>query len=157
MTTIAWDGRLIAADGQRTYGDQIAGLTHQKLVVKGHKVFAFTGVAPLMSAMIDWQMAGADPANLPIGWDKDERGWSLILVDAAGVGKYSSVCPYLERFDPPFAFGAGEDYALGAMHAGADARQAIEIVSRITIHTGGFIQSIDVDQLFGRGFEAAAE
>jgi hypothetical protein len=42
------------------------------------------------------------------------------------------------------AWGAGRNLALGAMAAGADACQAIEIATRFDIHTGQGVNSIDV-------------
>jgi ATP-dependent protease HslVU (ClpYQ) peptidase subunit len=143
MTTIAWDGRYLAADGQRTFGDRIAGTDFRKIVVKGVFIYAFTGMTPMMDVMIAWHQEGADPEKLPLGWDKDEGGWTLVVVDGNGLGKYSDGCPYLERLPAPWAFGAGQEYAIGAMRAGADARRAIEIVSEICYHTGGTIQVVD--------------
>lgn len=40
----------------------------------------------------------------------------------------------------PMAWGSGEEYALGAMEAGADALEAIEIAKRYDIQTGGNVE-----------------
>jgi ATP-dependent protease HslVU (ClpYQ) peptidase subunit len=42
---------------------------------------------------------------------------------------------------PPFAIGTGRTAALGAMKAGATARQAVEIAAQIDVYTGGKITS----------------
>lgn len=46
MTTIAWDGKIIAADGQRTYRSERAGMSHKKLFVRPNAVYAYTGLTP---------------------------------------------------------------------------------------------------------------
>lgn len=148
MTTIAFDGRTIAADGMRTWGSEIRGLSFQKLRTRGGCIFGFTGLAPLFDMMIDWHLAGAHVAQLP--QLHGDNIWTLIIIDREGLGKYTNTCPYVERFEPPIAFGAGDDYAMGAMLAGADARRAIEIVSGLCNHTGGKIQVIDVPAFFGK-------
>lgn len=151
MTTIAFDGRTIAADGMRTWGGEIRGLAHQKLLVRGKCIYAFTGLTPMFEPMVAWHVGGATleaMPRLPAGPD-EKGGWTLIVIDQKGLGKYTDSCPYPERFDPPIAFGAGGDYAIGAMLAGADAKRAVEIVSNLCNHTGGTIQAIDVEAFFG--------
>lgn len=95
MTTIAYDGRFLAADGQRSWGPEIRGLNHKKLTIDLNRIYAFTGTAPIMPAMIEWHQKGADPKDLPFGWDLDKEhgGWSLIVIDRDGLAKYSSTCP----------------------------------------------------------------
>lgn len=146
MTTIAYDGKILAADGQRTWGSEVRGLNEKKLLIKGAHIYAFSGTAALFPVMVEWHARGADPKNLPFGWDLDKEngGWCLVVVDEDGLAKFTSSCPYIERFDPPIAFGAGQDYAIGAMLAGADARLAVELVSGLCTHTGGEIQVINV-------------
>ena len=138
MTTIAISKTEVAADGQRTWGGEIRGLDHEKLKVMGDIIYAFTGLAPLFQPMIDWHNKGALVADLPGGIDKDD-GWTLVVISAAGICKYTQSCPYPEYFDAPIAFGAGADYAIGAMWHGATAEEAVSHVARHTNHTGGKI------------------
>lgn len=144
MTTIAFDGHRIAADGQRTWGGEIRGLNFQKLRRRGDVIYAFTGLVPLFEPMIKWHQDGASAADLPKAVDHKEDGWTLVVVSDGKLVKYTSNCPYVEEFEAPIAFGAGADYAIGAMLAGADARRAVEVVSSICYHTGGAIQVIEV-------------
>lgn len=148
MTTIAYDGNFIAADGLRTWGDQITGRSHKKLIVRNQIVYAFTGFAPLFGPMVEWHAAkSADPSTLPALNNPDDEGWTLIVIDKNGCGTYTAKVPYIERFDPPIAFGAGKDYAIGAMWAGATAEQAVRLVAENTNHTGGDIQVVSVASL----------
>lgn len=128
----------------RTWGSEIRGLTFDKLQQRNGRVYAYTGYAPLFEPLIKWHQDGADPGKLPEGVDhKADGGWTLIVVDHSGLSKYTSSIPYIERFDPPIAFGAGADLAMGAMLAGADAKRAVELVAGLCNHTGGRIQVVE--------------
>lgn len=156
MTTIAIDRTTIVADGLRLWGQEIVGLNTRKLLIRDQRIYGFTGLYPMFSVMVDWHRDGANPSAFPVGLDKTD-GWTLIIVDRAGIGKYTSSCPYIERFDPPIAFGAGQDYAIGAMLAGVTAKRAVEIVAGQCTHTGGEIQVIDIAEALGTQIRVAAE
>lgn len=147
MTTIAIDGATVAADGLRVWGGEIRGRAHKKLKVCNGTIYAFTGLAPLFDVMVAWHQNGTDPEKLPK--ISDDEGWTLIVIDKDGVGKFTKGCPYIEHFGPPIAFGAGQDYAIGAMLAGATAGQAIGIVAGLCNHTGGEIQVINIAEALG--------
>lgn len=152
MTTIAIDRTHVAADGLRTWGDEIRGTNHQKIRVSNGMIYALTGSAPMFGPAVEWHEKGADPKTVP---KCDGREWTLIVVDSSGiVTKWSDTCPYPESFDAPIAFGAGADLAMGAMLAGASARRAVELVAGLHVHTGGTIREIEIASL---GRQLAAE
>lgn len=140
MTTIAITKTEIAADGLRTWGGELRGFDFQKIYAANHAIFSFTGNSAAMQALIDWQLSGADVKTLP---DKVGDDWTLVIIDHQGVGKYTSSCPYRENFEPPIAFGAGADYAIGAMWHGASAFEAVRLVADNCNHTGGKIQVVN--------------
>jgi ATP-dependent protease HslVU (ClpYQ) peptidase subunit len=150
MTTIAISKTAIAADGLRTWGDQVRGTSFHKILrveKDGEKtIYAMSGMAPMFLPLVQWHsMNNADPDKVP----KGDGDWSLIVLTKPGmVVKYSSLCPYPEVFEAPIAFGAGGDYAMGAMMAGASASAAVEIVARLCNHTGGNITTIDLEKEF---------
>ena len=147
MTTIAVTATQMAADGLRTWGDQVCGRAHKKIKHIGHVLYGFTGLTAMFDPIVEWHQDGARPKDLPEC--KSDSGWSLIVVDRFGISKYTSTCPYPERFDPPIAFGAGCDYAMGAMWAGRSAADAIRLVAENCSHTGGEIQVIDIAEALG--------
>lgn len=160
MTTIAITSTDIAADGMRTWGDEIRGLAFEKLRIdREHKrIYGFTGTCALIDVMIKWHQDGANAESLPKQPTSDDHSWTLVVVDAQGVHKYTSTCPYVESFDAPIGFGAGGEMALGAMLAGKSAREAVEIVAGQCNHTGGRIQSINIASVVGEpGLAVAAE
>lgn len=155
MTTIAFDGKTVAADGQRTWGDEIRELGSPKIKLLDGRIYSFTGSTPLFQPVVDWHRSGADPKSLPVMGR--EESWTLIVIDHDGLGKYTPTCPYIERFKPPIAFGAGGDYAMGAMLAGADAKRAVELVAGLCNHTGGVIQAVNVADALRASLAEAAE
>jgi hypothetical protein len=159
MTTIAFDGANIAADGlASTYDGEIRSLTREKLRVVGGYIYGMSGDAAMFGALIAWHRSGADPGELPPSGD-DAR-WTLIVVDAAGgIYRYSHDCPYSDALEAPCAFGSGGDIALGAMLAKATAEQAVMLVAGRTTHTGGAIRTYNIYQTLGESppFLEAAE
>lgn len=143
----------------KLWGNEIRGLDHKKLTI--HKrpntgetvVCAFAGRCSMQSAVTSWYMAGADVDKLPKAFD-DDSSWSLLAIDRNGLVRLISSCPYPEHFDAPMAIGAGLDMALGAMHAGLTAKEAVELVNRHCNTSGGEIQVIDLDDLQAREIAA---
>lgn len=151
MTTVAITSTDIAADGMRTWGGEVRGLAHDKMRIdrEENRIYAFTGPTPLFDRMVKWHKDGADAEMLSAKCTSEDLQWTLIVVDAEGIHKYSYSCPYKETFDPPIGFGAGGEIALGAMLAGKSAREAVEIVAGQCNHTGGKIQSINIASVVG--------
>lgn len=154
MTTIAYDGQTIAADGQWTASwGVVLSMSCKKIRVVDHKIYAITGNAAVVDAAIAWHRGGADPDKAPKGHGD---GWTLIVVDAAGLVTYTDTMPYPSPVYPtPVAFGAGCEVALAAMLCGKSPRDAVALTSQICTHTGGDIQVVDAWCALGRVPEAA--
>lgn len=131
MTTIATDGREIAADGMVT-GD---GLKHMLDCPKVHRlkngsVAALAGVTFAINEALEFLNGERDCIDLG---DEFE---ALILyadgrcecMDGKGRRYWQSV---------PCASGSGGGIALGAMAAGASPGEAVEIAARYDTSTGG--------------------
>jgi ATP-dependent protease HslVU (ClpYQ) peptidase subunit len=156
MTTIAIDAHTIAADGLRTWGDDIVGRSERKIRIWGGRIYALTGMAPYFEALMTWHARGADPEKA-IKCEAP-NSWMLIVIERPReVIKYTNTCPYPEVFTPPIAFGAGLDLAKGAMLAGATAREAVQLAIDNTTHSGGEIQVEDIAAVLAEPVEAAAE
>lgn len=161
MTTIAIDGVSVAADGRRHWGPEILSDNACKLVLEPAmgKIFACAGAAAMFPMLMDWYVAGADPDKVPrAGIDPD---WDLIVIDRFGVDLFNQKCPYAMKvafpLHRPLAFGAGGDYAIGAMLAGVTARRAVELVASICPHTGGEIMDYCIEDVLGGRIKVAAE
>ena len=150
MTTIAIDRYgTIAADGQRTWGDDIVSRTEQKIRIRYGRIYALTGTAAMFEALIEWhEKQKADPEQAPkCAGDND---WQLMVIERPGIVlRYTNTCPYPEIFEPPVAFGAGLDLAKGAMLFGATAEQAVRLAIETTNHSGGEIQVVNIAEALG--------
>lgn len=142
MTTIASDGKTVAADGQMTAGNEIVSRDRTKIKTHKDAILAFTGASALQDVMFTWYEEGADPAK--ITGCLSDQDWTLAVFRAAGVMYYRNNCPYPLAAAYPFAVGNGQDYATGAMMAGASARRAIEIACDKDIMTSGQIAVLEI-------------
>jgi len=145
MTTIATDGRHIAADSRVSRGWEITEGGVEKIVrFDDGWVMAVAGRGAMKHCLTEWIRAGAAPEKCPKGGP--EVTWSVLAVDPdRKFWLYTHDAPYRERIGSfPFTLGSGADFARGAMLAGADVRRAIEIAAHCDCHTGGDIQVVDV-------------
>jgi len=155
MTTIAFDGRTIAADGLSTAGDEPVAWDTMKLRLGPKCIYAFSGEGgALFEPTIEWWEKGRKPGDQPKPTDGER--WCMVIVDASGCYTVTSHQPYPTRWNPPQAWGSGCDYALGAMHAGANAYQAVQVASRLNLKTGGTIVAWDVARTLGLQTETQA-
>ena len=138
MTTIAWDGKTLAADRQAHHGPSNTKYERKKLCVLDGKAIAGAGRASLNDAMANWITYGGD---LP---DACKEGEYTVVVANA-----ENECEVYEGVPIPLkipagvklAWGSGAQAAMAAMECGKDAREAIEIASRVDLDTGCGIDS----------------
>jgi hypothetical protein len=165
VTTIAIDRfGTIAADGLTLCGDERIATDSKKITVREAvaptpdgspgrpaRLYALSGERAMTPYLIEWYEAGHDPRNAPpLGKDS---GYTFVVVEPAGDGWavcfMSSDSPYPMRVEPPFACGAGDQYAIGLLTAGHTAREAVEVACKLSIKSGGEIQVVDIAEAFG--------
>lgn len=147
MSVVAFDGKTLAADRQAT---------NSGLIFTASKVFrlddgtllGITGNIGSATAMIEWYKSGAQPADFP-KWQENKDKWSrLIVVTPDGRCFWYEEFPYPSPLiEPPMAWGAGQDFAMGAMMAGADARRAVEITNEACDSCSRGVEAFDVTPL----------
>lgn len=149
MSTIAVTLSEIAADGQATRGNDRSSIATRKIIVEKTRIYAAVGNAAILKPLADWYAAGRNPDATPVCDPEDD--WTLIVIDRAdGMVIIENSSPYPIPLVPPYAIGSGRDFAMGAMLAGASARQAVEIACARDIYSGGAIQSVDLVAAFSR-------
>jgi len=159
MTVIVWNGKTMAADRRATMHGTT--LTVQKIwrleVVPGFEgeiLWGASGKAWQVAEMLAWFRAGRPLDKFPAS-QRDEELFSDILVierDERGLqpGRYR-VWHYQRGPEPfevlstPCAIGSGRDMALGAMHAGASAGQAVEICCEYESGCGEGVDLLTLD------------
>jgi len=144
VSVVAWDGKTLAAD--RMAGNSGLCFAASKITrLDDGTLLAITGTIGTAQAMIEWYRDGADPAKYP-KWQEIKDKWSRLIVVApdAQVRCYEQFpfpTPLLQR---TMAWGAGQDFAMGAMAAGADARRAVEITIDLCDSCGLGVDAFDV-------------
>ena len=146
MTTIAFDGKSIAADCQSTYGSfpvKAHKLNH--LTYKGHPAVAgCDGTIQEFDPIIEWVKGGCKKKQRP-DVEEEKPDFSIMVVTDEGKVFYASNSLFFHDMGKTkWAIGSGADYALGAMEAGKTAKESIEIAMRLDVNTGLGIDVIDV-------------
>lgn len=145
MTTIAWDGKTLAADSMVTgNGMRIGRITKAYRV--GRLLVGLAGTVGLAQAFLHWLAEGAkgDPPSM-----KAEDGDAEVMVVLPD-GRIATFDKYGrdQMASTQYAIGSGGRFALGAMAAGADARRAVEIASELDCFSGGPITTLVMAEAF---------
>jgi ATP-dependent protease HslVU (ClpYQ) peptidase subunit len=139
MTTVAWDGRSIAADRMYAIGNtpvrapvpKIRRLTYRGVPA----VMGTSGVTEYGLALMDWLESGAPAGKEPELGEGDD-GCTVLVATAAGVWLFANSCTGVMIGTLPWATGSGADYALGAMAMGASAKKAVEVACKLDVNSG---------------------
>lgn len=142
MTTVVWDGRYLAADGQTTNGEMIVSHTtrklRQELVGDGFITIGFSGVEPDKEKLIKCALAGEK--------SKKRLNANLITVEAGLVaymhGRDSKEY-WKSECKNPEVIGSGAKYACAALDLGQNAMGAVKVATGRDIYTGGTITFYD--------------
>lgn len=139
MTTIAFDGRGIAADRMCCIGNTPVRSPQPKirrLTFRGvPAVMGTSGAVEYGHAVMDWLEAGAQVGKEPQLGDGDES-CSVLVATKDNVFLFANSCNGVALGKIQWASGSGADYALGAMAMGASAKRAVEIATRLDINSG---------------------
>lgn len=134
MTTIAWDGTMLAADRMMTDGSFKA--TKTKIRATNIGLLGAAGDARYTSAAMDW--LAKEDFGLPYpNSGEDDDVVNMIHVHLDGKIDVYFNCSVPVRVESVFyALGSGRDFALAAMHLGESALKAIEVASALDVNTG---------------------
>lgn len=144
MTTIAFDGKSVAAD--KLCGGRY---TVPKLWrLPDGSVIGGAGDYDQIVEVVAWISEGAAEDRKPRFPDDRENGSDILLVESDGKAFWLT-WPYLrkvqitEKFE---AIGSGSEFALGAMAMGASAQRAVQIASRFDPNTGRGVSVVHLDK-----------
>lgn len=145
MTTIAFDGKTVAADTLACRGCQKILQPAEKLRVHKGAIYGVFGGYETFEAWIAWEQAGCDPYKLPIEGSDTKSG--LLKFRDEGCVSFHAGAPYAFPIVGPNAWGSGSEYALAALAMGAAAFAAVAIAKQFDPYTGGDIVVYDVKTL----------
>lgn len=133
MTTIAWDGTMLAADSQATRG----GLTHntQKIFKLKDALIAGVGSWIDVQKFLEWYQNQVE--KFP---DLDDpESFEAIVITRGGAASYGP-SKYPFKLRGKYATGSGTQAAMAAMNLGKSARAAVEVAAKVDLYTGGRVQ-----------------
>lgn len=146
MTTIAYRDGVLAADRRACVGSRIASDSVTKLFpLADGSCLAACGVLEKAMAFIDWlkaKTAGEQVGGMP----EIENQADIVHLRADGtLWIMENNHPW--RLDTEFcAWGSGAEAALGALHAGLSAGEAVEIAQQVDIYSGGGVSVFTLEK-----------
>lgn len=143
MTTIATDGKTMAADGRSVMGSLIVSETVEKLAIaKDGSIVGCAGDRACCRKVLDWFVAGEDRETIPTfvrAATSDETLFDCLVLRPDGRVEFMDEEFILAEHTVPTAQGSGGEVALGLMVAGKSPREAVEIVATMFADVGGTI------------------
>lgn len=155
MTTIAFDGRYLAADGRACLATTITGKRVQKIwefeaVLRGEKtrvVYAGAGRFETIMLIKEWLSTGHDPFDAfnpeAIVPEVDSGDFEAFFITKDGrmFQVEGSLLPF--EVESPMTLGSGGLPALGAMSAGKNSVESIYLAMEVDAGTGGQVRAFD--------------
>lgn len=134
MTVIVWDGKSLTTDKQATQSDLMRTVTKSR-IIRGH-LCAVAGDWDLAQEMFVWFERGAKPDEVPPFFRSKEDWVAFVAITPDKRVLKFERSPYPMDFtetvekDGWFVFGAGRDFAVGALAMGASPEEAVRIASK---------------------------
>jgi ATP-dependent protease HslVU (ClpYQ) peptidase subunit len=143
MTTIAWDGKTLAADKRTSFGS-LPATTTKVHRLSGGRIVAGAGDTARICEMVHW-LDREDPDKFPAA-QRNSDCCSMLVVLPGGVLLQYENTPYPIRIESEkWAVGSGRDFALAAMYLGKDAVAAVVVASVFDVATGNGVDSITLN------------
>lgn len=145
MTTIAWDGKTLAADRQLTDGNLLRAITKIRATPVG--LIGSSGTATLGRERVQWVIEGAIPDVFPKPAADDESSY-LVVITPDGKINYYADAPYPLRIeDKNFAIGSGRDFALASMYLGLSAPDGVHVAMQFDSGTGMGVDTLTLEDI----------
>lgn len=141
MTTIAFKDGIIAVDGMACCGDVVYDLNANKFYERNGTLFWLSSQSneeEFIDAFIGGNKVSVD--GICCGFVRLPSGQLMCAV----THEENGVVSWKHDTDMPWAYGCGDQFAIGAMDAGASAEEAIHVASKRSVGTGGTIRVYDV-------------
>jgi hypothetical protein len=147
MTTIAWDGKTLAAD-QCSWSGGVRRRVRKVFKIqskeRGPLLVAFTGHGSFCSQVLDWMRGERDRPNPSDYYGREDitRQCAIVIDSERRVWSLGNDLHWEPTRESIYANGAGQEFAWGALEAGATAVQAIEITAKRSDYAGFGVDSV---------------
>lgn len=142
MTTIAWDGKTLAADRLANEGG-LRFMVQKIFRLNDGRLMGISGPLTLGMMFVNWLNGGERPALS----DMRDDEWIIALVVSpdGSLIRYEKSCTPFAVLETRHAIGSGRDFALAAMHLGQTAAQSVEIAAHFDTGTGLGVETLSFD------------
>lgn len=134
----------MAADTAGTIGTMMVYNTVKIAKSAEGRLYGVCGCYAEACNVVSWVNNGCHgDIPLPRVMDKDEHSFTCLIVDPDGSIRVMTAHGYEIMHNCDYiAIGSGQEYAMGAMFAGADAETAVRASIRHDIYTGGDVLTV---------------
>lgn len=141
MTTIAWDGQTLAADCCSWSGParrKVRKVFKLKSPDGQQFLVAFAGDGSFVLQVLAWMRGQRDKPDPLTFIQPDQIGnqCALVIDEKHHVWQLGNALTYSRMHERFYAFGAGQEFAWGALEAGATAKQAVQIAIKRSDYAG---------------------
>ena len=145
MTVVVWDGFDLAVD--KAASDGFSMWEQRKLwKTKASEYITGTGNLNALNEMRHWYEDGCSH-NFPLIQLDPERRCELIVVNVEyGLFRFEGTPHPIEHGFGKCAFGAGKDFAYGAMAMGATAEEAVIIANKFSMSCGIGVDLVNIKE-----------
>lgn len=150
MTTIAWDGKTLAAD-QCAWSGGVRRRVRKVFKIespeRGLLLVAFAGTASFCLLVLDWMKGDGERPNPKDFYPHEEMDLqcAVVIDRALRVWTLSNDLYWQEMRETIYANGAGQEFAWGALEAGASAERAIEIAIKRSDYAGFGVDTVSFE------------
>ena len=145
MTTIAWDGRTLAADRRCTVAGFTFDVSKMRRTADG-RLLGLAGDFRSGQRWLDW-LEKPDGARGPMPASDKE---APMVLEVRRNGRCYRMCggSFVEVCGPEFhAIGSGRDFAIAGMALGLTAIDAVKLAHRFDCYTGIDVDTLELERL----------
>jgi hypothetical protein len=145
MTIIAFDGKSLAADRLADDNGTKKLTTKIKRLSNGD-IAAGSGVSWQLALLQKWYLEGQDPEKWPPRQYPETEWPSRMIIATKGEILTYELGPIPNKLENAYyAWGSGQDYAMGALAMGATAKRAVEIAGELSTTCGLGVDVFDLE------------
>lgn len=138
MTTIAWDGKVLAGDTLAD-GGGVMNTRHKVYKLKNNILYGACGETQDCIVVRDWIEAGSNPKEKP---SNIAEGFSALIIESGKIFLIENKLVRMEFHESILAIGSGAHYALAAIFLGLSSKEAVSLASKFDLYTNDIVTCV---------------
>ncbi len=145
MTTVAWDGKMLAADRQVTVNNSVVGNMSKVHRREDGALIALCGVAGTAAEFGRWFLAGEEGEAPSLKSATPDNSADILIIRPGKKLEWYDLDGWHYIETDRFAMGSGANLARMAMRCGKSAARAVELAAEFDIYTGPQVDVLHYD------------